>query len=96
MGSVVNRIQAMVIEVVHIPAGCTYLCQPINVGINKPIKTRLRELWEVWMTDGGGIVDQSAKEPSRKMVAEWLIDVCRKMPAVIGRNAWRKEVYEWF
>ena len=25
MGSVVNRIQVMGIEVIHIPAGCTYL-----------------------------------------------------------------------
>ena len=41
MGSVVDRIQAMGIEVIHIPAGCTYLCQPINVRINKPIKTHL-------------------------------------------------------
>jgi len=41
--SVVNQIQSMGIEVVHIPAGRTYLCQPINVGINKPIKNRLRE-----------------------------------------------------
>jgi hypothetical protein len=36
MGSVVNRIQEMGIEVVHIPAGCTYLCQPVDVGINNP------------------------------------------------------------
>ena len=37
MGSVVNQIQSMGIEVVHILAGCTYLCQRIDVGINKPI-----------------------------------------------------------
>ena len=43
MGSVVNWIQSNGIEVVHIPAGCTYLCQPIDVGINKPIKSRLRQ-----------------------------------------------------
>ena len=41
MGSVVNRIQSMGIEVVHIPAVCTYLCQPVDVGINKPIKSQL-------------------------------------------------------
>jgi len=41
MGLVVNRIQSMRIEVVHIPAGCMYLCQPIDVGINKPIKSHL-------------------------------------------------------
>ncbi len=37
MGSVVNRIQSLGIEVQHIPAGCTYLCQPVDVGINDPI-----------------------------------------------------------
>ena len=43
MGSVMNRIQSMGIEVLHIPAGCTHLYQPIDVRIIKPIKTRLRE-----------------------------------------------------
>ena len=70
MGSVVNHIQMMGIEVIHIPAGCTYLCQPIDVGINKPIKCGLRDRWEQWMVDGDGIVNGEAREPSRKMVAE--------------------------
>jgi hypothetical protein len=38
MGSVVNYIQLMGIEVVYIPPGCTYLCQPINMGVNIPVK----------------------------------------------------------
>ena len=40
MGSIVNQIRSMGmgIEVVHIPAGCMYMCQPTNVGINKPTK----------------------------------------------------------
>jgi hypothetical protein len=29
-----------------VPAGCTYLCQPVDVGVNKPIKTRLNKMWE--------------------------------------------------
>jgi hypothetical protein len=41
MESVVNRIQLLGIEVVHIPGGCTYLYQPIEGGIDNPIKTRL-------------------------------------------------------
>jgi len=44
LGLVDNRILVMGIEVTHIPAGCTYLCQPIDVGINKPIKKRLTKL----------------------------------------------------
>ena len=50
MGTVVNRIQSMGIEVVHIPAGCTYLCQLINVGINKQMSSSSK----VGRLDGGG------------------------------------------
>jgi hypothetical protein len=41
MGSIVNRIQALGIEVQHIPGGCTYLYQPVDVGVNKPIKKEM-------------------------------------------------------
>jgi len=34
----VNNIQIMGIEVLHIQVGCTYLCQPIDAEIYKPIK----------------------------------------------------------
>ena len=54
IGSVVNRIQSLRIEVQHIPAGCTYLCQPVDVGINRPIKVEMTEQWEEWMVSGGG------------------------------------------
>ena len=46
MGSVVNRIQEMGIEVLHIPGGCTYLCQPVDIGINKTLKGAMRAKWE--------------------------------------------------
>ena len=36
MASVVNEMQALGVEVEHIPAGSTYLCQPVDIGINKP------------------------------------------------------------
>jgi hypothetical protein len=96
MGSIVNRIQAMGIEVVHIPPGCTYVCQPIDVGVNKPIKTRMREKWEDWMMNEGGILNGKAKEPSRKQVSEWIAEVCDSFPTDIGRNAWRKKGFEWY
>jgi len=49
MGIIVNCIQSLEIEVVHISPGCTYLCQPVDVGLNKTVKTRMREKWEDWM-----------------------------------------------
>ena len=38
MTSVVNRIQEMGVEVIHIPGRCTGLCHPVDVGFNKPFK----------------------------------------------------------
>jgi hypothetical protein len=37
MGSVVNHNQAHKIEVQYIMAGCRFLCQHVDVGINHPI-----------------------------------------------------------
>ncbi len=83
------------IEVLHIPAGCTYLCQPIDVGINKPIKCGLREKWEQWMVDGEGIIDDQAMEPSWQMIAEWLVEVYNNIPEETRWKAWKKRDYEW-
>ena len=38
MGSVVNAIQALGVEVDFIPPGCTGMVQPVDVGYNKPFK----------------------------------------------------------
>jgi hypothetical protein len=62
MGSVVNRIQGMGIEAVHISAGCTYQCQPVHAGNNKPVKIPLCEKWEDWMMENEGIVDEMRKQ----------------------------------
>ena len=49
MGRIVTKIQSLGIEVQHIPGGCTYLCQSIDVGVNKPIKNKVAEQWEDWV-----------------------------------------------
>jgi hypothetical protein len=96
MGTIVNRIQSLGIEVVHIPPGCTYLCQPVDVGVNKSIKIEMRENWENWMLEGDGIINGAAEETSRQVVAEWLIDSYGSISAHTVRNAWMKTGYEWF
>jgi hypothetical protein len=95
LGSVMNRIQMMDIKVIHIPAGCTYLCQPIDVGINKPLKSLMPAKWEDWMA-GEGVVNGIAKEPSHQQVAEWLVDAYLHIPNQVARNAWMKHGYAWF
>jgi hypothetical protein len=96
MGSVVNRIQSLGIEVQHIPAGCTYLCQPVDVGINHPIKKEMTNQWEEWMVTGGGVTAGVAKTPSRAHVLEWIMGAYKAITEETGRNAWRKTGYERF
>ncbi len=96
MGSIVNRIQGMGIEVQHIPAGCTYLCQPVDVGVNRPIKKHLMDRWEHWLFEEGGFDDGVMKTPTRKMIAEWVVPCYNAISVEVGRNAWKKRGYEWF
>jgi hypothetical protein len=42
MASVVGLIQELGVEVEHIPGGCTSLCQPIDVGVNRSLKNWIR------------------------------------------------------
>jgi hypothetical protein len=96
MASVVSKISELGIEVIHIPGGCTGLCQLLDVGMNKPFKHRIRDLWEEWMTDmldkEGEIRDATLKE-----VAEWMAIVYwQLMGSKILKNAWWKTGYNWF
>ena len=96
MGSIVNRIQSLGIEVQHIPARCTYLCQPVDVGINRSIKNELMEQWEHWMYDRGGVVEGVTDTPTQKLVAEWILGTYEVISEETGKNSWRKKGYEWF
>jgi len=71
MASVVQKIQELGVEVKHIPGGCTSLCQPIDVGFNKPFKDRLRRLWTSWMISEG-IIHGTTSPPTRLDVATWV------------------------
>lgn len=63
MASVVNAIQDLGIEVDHIPGGCTGLVQPVDVGVNKPYKNRIRNKWEKYMLDEG-LLQTKTKPPT--------------------------------
>jgi hypothetical protein len=49
MASVVNVIQDLGCNVVHIPVGCTRLVQPLDLGYNKPFKTHIHASLEEYM-----------------------------------------------
>jgi hypothetical protein len=84
------------IEVIHIPGGCTGLCQPLDVGANKPFKHFLHDLWEEGMMD---MLDKEGEicYATRKEVAEWTtIAYWQMVGSKILKNAWWKMGYDWF
>ena len=95
MSSVVDSIQALGVEVEHIPGGCTYLCQPVDVGVNKPFKKQLRDRWESWMV-AEGIIHGTTSPPTREKIAEWAITAKSALTEECIKNAWRHGDYSWF
>ena len=73
MGPVVDKIQGPSIEVQHIPGGCTYLCEPIDVSINKLVKVGLEDQWEDWLDAEGLKYGKAMVAPSCKSIATWIV-----------------------
>jgi hypothetical protein len=96
MASITNAIANLGIEIISIPSGCTGLCQPLDFGINKPFKARVRALWEEWIIkeiDWTGMV----YAPSREDILSWVAQVVWGMDRKpFMRNEWRKTGYDWF
>ena len=97
--TVVSDIQALGCEIEIIPGGCTGLCQPIDVGIGKPLKSRARHLWEEWMVQECTANNAAAtRPPSRLLMSQWIsasINRILETPSMI-RNSWRHAEYSYF
>jgi hypothetical protein len=89
-------IQELGVEVQH-TGGCTSLCQPVDVGFNKPFKDRMRKQWINWMMNKG-VVHGTTSLPARLDVAKWVHNAMLEMKreGKIIRNAWKRHDYEWF
>jgi hypothetical protein len=88
-------IEALGVTVHYVPPGCTCLAQPIDVGIGKPFKDRLRDLWRAWMLEQG--LDRTLWEtPKRDLMSFWACQAWEGIPGDIVRNSWRKTDFSYF
>jgi hypothetical protein len=78
-----------------IPGGCTSLVQPVDVGINKPFKDRLRFQWWTWII-GQGIAGSIIKNPSRREVADWIDRAWQSIPGDMVANSWTSSDFNYF
>ena len=95
MGIIVNHIHALGIEVQHLPGSCMYLCQSVGVGVNKPIKKEMTTQREDLMTEGDEMTAGVANKPTRKLLTEWIVGAYKNVSKEVGRNAWKKNGFEW-
>jgi len=96
MASVVSRIEAMGVHVIHIAGGCTGLTQPLDVGINRSFKSRCCQMWEEWLVDLLDMTNQ-VHDGTRKEVSEWAAALFWELVGSrILRNSWRKTGFDWF
>jgi len=95
---VVAAINSLGVDLIHIPAGCTCLCQPVDVGINKPFKNRLKNRWEQYLLENQGAADARGRipSPSREVLAGWIIDSLSGMEVEMVQNAWKYHGFSFF
>lgn len=95
MASIVGLINDLGVQVEHIPGGCTGLCQPVDVGIGKPLKNRIRNFWEEWMMEKG--IETTKIDPApRSTIADWVVSSLQSLDVNIIRNSWRHGEYSYF
>lgn len=94
MGSIVDKIQDLGVQVEHIPGGCTGLAQPVDVGIGKPLKTRIRKFFEDWMDTLD--ISSSIQPPSRELLSSWIILSLKDISQQTICNSWRKQGFSYF
>jgi len=95
--SVRNAIAAAGVELVIIPGGCTCLCQPVDVGINKPFKNLLQRTWvDYLVANRNNAVNGKIPSPSREQLAAWVIDAAGQLSEETIKNSWSNPGYEYF
>lgn len=99
-GSAAKAIENLGVEWDILPGGCTGLIQPIDVGIGKPFKNRMRYKWEEWMIEqydnDKGNTECVAPKDARKYIALWASESWNRVPEDIVYNSWRHHPFSYF
>ncbi len=94
MQSVVQAIQALGVQVEFIPAGCTGLVQPVDVGYKKSLKAKMREQFHDWIMAQDA--DEEICAATCHKLSQWIIDAQKNINVVTIRNAWKKTGFSYY
>jgi hypothetical protein len=94
MGVVIQAIQALGMEVVFIPLGCTRMAQPVNTGYSKPLKVKTCDQYHEWIFAQD--LDMLIPCPTCHQVAKCIVAAECKIEDTMVCNAWRKTGFSFF
>jgi len=77
-----------------IPSGCTFLLQPLDVSVNKPLKDRLRQRFKDWFSEFGHKKENQTpsgyfRPPKYQTLGQWLVEEWDKLPMKIVEKAFK-------
>ncbi|KAK6299839.1 hypothetical protein J4Q44_G00298720 [Coregonus suidteri] len=63
-------------ELAVIPGGLTKELQPLDIGVNRTFKARLRAAWEQWMTEGEHTFTKTGRQrrATYATICQWIVD----------------------
>ena len=67
------------------------MCRPIDVGVNKPLKSKMADLWEEWVDTENMMDVAEIPMPTCELVASWLVECYWMLDNRKCKNAWKKE-----
>ena len=79
-------------ELCVIPGGLTKELQPLDIGINRPFKAKLRVAWEHWMTDGEHTLRKTGRQRRANCttICQWIVDSWSKISVSTITQSFRK------
>jgi hypothetical protein len=95
MPAIKRRLDELGVELHGIPGGCTWVVQPINVGVAKPFKGKCKDLWWNWMINPVED-DLFIERATRLEQSNWVKQAWDDISEDTIRSSWRKSGLSYF
>jgi hypothetical protein len=78
-------------EIFIIPKGATYLLQPIDLSLGKPLKDYMRKMFNLWFEDNHEKVSESGniKNPTHKELLEMITKAQKQLSSEIIQSSFK-------